>query len=414
MTSDEKNQERKGRAVLKWAYVAVGLVINILLGTIYSWSVFRNPLQGTLGWNQFESSLPFTFFLFMFAILMPVGGRLIEKIGPRRTAILGGALVGSGWILGGVLPSMGPSLLMMVLTYGIIGGAGVGIIYGVPIAVSSRWVPERRGLAVGLTVMGFGLSPLITAPVARYVINSSGVLNTFLYLGLVFFAALVFLSMLMVFPGKQVSAGAGVASASGMKPGEMLRTGTFYGVWLAYVLGTMGGFIAISLSSQYGENVVGLDSSMAAAATSLFAVFNGIGRPAFGSLCDKAGVRIGAVVSFVLILIASLTATQSSTLPLYLLSFAILWFTFGGWLAIAPTATAGFFGLRNQSMNYGIVFTAYGAGALIGPSVAGYIYQATGAYHLAFITTAIMSVSGMLVSALLLKPVKTVKREVSR
>jgi len=385
----------------RWAYPAIGLLMNIILGTIYSWSVFRKPLENALGWNSLDSSLPFTVFLLMFAILMPISGKLMERLGPRNTAILGGVLVGLGWALGGLLTSSQLSLPMMVLTYGVIGGSGVGMVYGVPIAVSSRWIPERKGLAVGLTVMGFGLSPLITAPLAKSMIDATGVLNTFTYLGLAFLAALVLLSLPLRFPeGPGSSAQAKTGEGISLAPREIVKTATFYGIWLAYVLGTMGGFIAISLAAKYGEEVVALDSATAALATSLFAVFNGIGRPTFGSICDRIGVKKGAVISFLLILIASLTATQSTTLVPYLASFAILWFTFGGWLAIAPTATSSFFGLKHQGVNYGIVFTAYGAGALIGPSLAGYIYQSTGTYYSAFLVTAAISVFGMIIAAL--------------
>jgi MFS family permease len=332
---------------------------------------------------------------------MPISGKLMERLGPRNTAILGGVLVGLGWALGGLLTSSQLSLLMMVLTYGVIGGSGVGMVYGVPIAVSSRWIPERKGLAVGLTVMGFGLSPLITAPLAKSMIDATGVLNTFTYLGLAFLAALVLLSLPLRFPeGPGSSAQAKAGEGISLTPREIVKTATFYGIWLAYVLGTMGGFIAISLAAKYGEEVVALDSATAALATSLFAVFNGIGRPTFGFICDRIGVKKGAVISFLLILIASLTATQSTTLVPYLASFAILWFTFGGWLAITPIATSSFFGLKHQSVNYGIVFTAFGASALIGPSLAGYIYQSTGTYYSAFLVTAAISVFGMIIAAL--------------
>lgn len=389
----------------RWLYPAVGLLINIILGTIYSWSVFRKPLEGALGWSSLDSSLPFTAFLLTFAVLMPVGGRLIERIGPRKTALLGGVLVGAGWMLGGLLTSPQLSLPAMVLAYGVVGGAGVGIMYGVPIAVSSRWMPERKGLAVGLTVMGFGLSPLITAPLAGSMIETFGALNTFIYLGASFLVALVFLSLPLRFPA---AAGASDAkTAGGLGPREIVRTSAFYGLWLAYVLGTMGGFVAISLAAKYGQEVVMLDPSTAALATSIFAVFNGVGRPSFGSICDRLGVKRGALLSFALIIVASLAATQSASLLPYMASFSVLWFTFGGWLAIAPTATSAFFGLKHQSTNYGIVFTAYGAGALVGPSVASYVYEATGTYHLAFLLTAFMSALGLIIVALTFRSPKT-------
>jgi MFS family permease len=174
----------------RWIYPPIGLVINLMLGTIYSWSVFRKPLESFFGWSAVESSLPFTVFLLVFALLMPVGGKLMEALGPRRASLIGGVLVGLGWFLTSLVTSLPEPLIFTLIFYGVIAGAGVGIAYGIPISVSSRWIPERRGLAVGLTILGFGLSPLITAPLANYLIHAVGLMNTFAYLGIAFGALL--------------------------------------------------------------------------------------------------------------------------------------------------------------------------------------------------------------------------------
>jgi MFS transporter, OFA family, oxalate/formate antiporter len=172
----------------RWILVILGMLINLCLGTIYSWSVFVSPLTGyftkTLGQAVTASDvlLPFSVFLAFFAITMPFAGKYIEKFGPRNMTIVGGILTGLGWLLA----SFATSVPMLYVLYGVVGGVGVGIAYGVPVAVAARWFPDRRGLAVGLTLLGFGFSAFFTANIAGYLIGSDGVMTTFRIFGIVF------------------------------------------------------------------------------------------------------------------------------------------------------------------------------------------------------------------------------------
>jgi len=389
----------------RWLYPPIGFIINIALGTIYSWSVFRVPLEKLFSWSSVESSLPFTVFLALFGLTMPFGGRLMSTIGPRKTALMGSVLVGLGWVLAYFADKVPWSLAYMLVAYGVIGGVGVGLVYGVPIAVSSRWIPERKGLATGITILGFGLSPLITAVTSALLIQSVGVLQTFLYLGITFTIILVILSLPLRFPPAETAAAALATVSKGLdlQPREMVKTRTFAGLWLSYVLGTTGGFIAISLAAKYGQEVIKLDPALAAVATAVFAIFNGVGRPSFGYLCDKIGPYNAAWISFVMILAAALGASGGASLLIYFTTFSLLWFTFGGWLAIAPAATSTYFGVKNIGSNYGVVFTAYGVGAIVGPQVSSYIYASTGTYSLVFLTTAVLALVGLAVAVTTLK-----------
>ncbi|MEM0383336.1 MAG: OFA family MFS transporter [Candidatus Caldarchaeum sp.] len=387
----------------RWVYPFTGLAANVVLGTIYSWSVFRKPLEAMCGWNDLESSLPFSVFLFFFSLTMPLGGRLVARFGPRTTAVMDGALVGLGWAASGLVVNLPNSLPLTLISYGVVAGSGVGIFYGVPISVSSRWIPERRGLAVGLTVLGFGLSPLITAPVATYFISAYGVSTTFTVLGIVFAAALTLLAVPFKFPPQGWTSPATTSTRQlprkDYAANEMLRTGLFRLLWLSYFIGTFGGFIAISLSAKYCIDVVGLTPQAAAALTGVFAVFNGAGRPLFGYLSDRIGIQKTAVYSFALLTAAAVLAMFSQTLPLFIGSFAFFWLVFGGWLAIAPSATSAFFGLKNLGTNYGMVFTAYGASALIGPPVSSYLRDITGTYLVPFGLIAVLAVFGLVLTA---------------
>ena len=164
----------------RWLLIPLGMVILLCLGSVYSWSLFRTPLEQELGMGATESLLPFTFVLVFYAALMPITGYHLPHLGTRLTTVVGGVIVGMGYILS----SMASHVATLVLTYGVIGGTGIGMVYGVPILVVSRWFPDRKGLAVGLTIIGFGLSPLITAPLANQLIGMVGVRPTLRLLGI--------------------------------------------------------------------------------------------------------------------------------------------------------------------------------------------------------------------------------------
>ncbi len=396
----------------RWIFVLVGMLMNICLGAVYAFSVFKTPLQDLWGISATQSSLPFMIFLAVFAVAMALAGGIVGSWGPKRTSILGAVLVGAGWILSG----FASNITSLTLFYGVIGGAGVGILYGCPIAVAAKWFPDKKGLAVGLTVMGFGLSALIMAPIMRALIANAaiGPMKTFTYLGFAFLAILVLLSFPLRTPkdGWKPAGWSPKAMNSETKVdldrGEMVRTKTFYALWGTYTIGCLAGLMAIGISSPVGEEVAKLTPSMAAISVSLFAIFNGIGRPIFGWLTDKLSPRNTAALSFVLILVASaaLYLWGEGNAALYFVAFSILWLNLGGWLAIAPTATATLFGTKHYGKNYGLIFTAYGVGALLGGFLSGMIRDATGGYLPVFIPVMILAAVGFLIALVGLKPLK--------
>ena len=166
----------------RWLFVVFGFIINLCLGSVYAYSVFAKPVRGLMNVTATEAGLPFMIFLACFAVLVFIGGQLIARLGPRNLGILGGVILGIGWMLA----SQSSNIFMLSISYGVIGGGGVGLAYGVPLAVVGRWFPDRRGLALGLTLAGFGGSPFISANVAAALIKSVGPMQTFLYLGAVF------------------------------------------------------------------------------------------------------------------------------------------------------------------------------------------------------------------------------------
>ena len=389
----------------KWMYIILGIFINICLGTVYSWSVFRKPIEETLQINATQSGLPYMFFLFFYAITMPVAGKYIDKYSPRWIAILGGTLVAAGWFLAGFTNN----IYSLTLTYGIIAGVGVGIIYGVPISVAARWFPDKKGLVVGLTLLGFGLSPFITAPAANFLINYTGVLNTFKYLGFLFLIIITILSLPLKNPqlkkNKQNFADQNSIENKNTKNSSILSSSKFYSLWFCYLIGTFSGLMAIGVSSPVAEEIINLPEETAAYTLSLFAVFNGIGRPLYGWITDSISARFSAMISYLLIIIASLLILQAGegSIILFIISFSLLWLNLGGWLAIAPAATGSIFGVKNYSRNYGLIFTAYGVGAILGTTASGRIRDIMGNYQYTFYPLIFLALAGIIVSWLYIK-----------
>ncbi len=393
----------------RWLFVAFGLIAQLCLGAVYAWGTFKKPIMTHYSLNATEGSLPFIVFLACFALLMPFGGRWIQKYGPRRIGIIGGVLVGIGWILAG----FSPNLAILCLTYGVVAGAGVGLAYAAPIQTSTRWFPDKKGLAVGLTVGGFGLSAAIMAPLGNALINAQDVTFMFKIFGIVFLVLTVLLCLSLKFPeaGWKPAGWAGPKASAvapqNFTPSQMLRTSSFWVLFLCFVFGSTAGLMAIGIASPVGQETIKISAALAASLTAVFAVFNFAGRPIFGWLTDRITPSRSAIVSFVLIALASaimLFFAGEGTNAVYIVAFAILWMALGGWLAIAPTATATLFGLVNNSSNYGLVFIAYGLGAIIGNIVSGRAKDLFGSYDIAFIMTLALAVIGLILAFFLKQP----------
>lgn len=390
-------------AVNRWLLIPAGILILLCLGSVYSWSIFRIPLENELGLSSAQSLLPFTFVLIFYAGFMPLAGLYMKHWGTRKTAAIGGILVGAGYLLA----SHADSLLTLVLAYGVLGGAGIGIAYGVPMLVVASWFPQRKGLAVGLTIVGFGLSPLVTAPLAHGLMEKAGVRSTLQTMGIGYMVLILLLALLMKLPERthseasdkavQESAGAGVRG--------LLREPAFYGLWLCYTLGTLIGLSAIGISSPVGQELIGMNASLAAGSVSLFALFNGLSRPLFGWLTDTfPPVRI-TILSYGIILLACglmLTAGPGDV-TIFRIAFCLFWFCLGGWLAMAPTMTLRFFPPANYAANYGVVFTAYGCGALIGTLLTGKLHETFGSYQAVFTAMAVLAALGIIISSITLR-----------
>ena len=401
------------------AYLGIGFAMNAMLGTAYAWSVFKTPLVAGFGANSLSAMLPFALALAMFSVGMVFAGRLVDRHGPRKVAVLGGLLVGAGYALSSLMDDTPWPMATLTLTYGVIVGLGLGFAYNPPIPTAVRWFPARKGLASGVVVMGFGLSALFTAPIADFLIGRFGVADTFLILGLAFGVGLVALGSLLRFPpeGWQPPVERSTVTKRTWQPlaevptRDMVRTPAFWSAWVLYVLGTAGGFIIIGNAKTIAEEVAFVrDAFLAIAAVQILAVFNSLGRPIFGRLADVQSPKRALLVMYAVLLGAmGLLSVSTMWIPLYA-GIALTGMVFGGFLAVMPALATLFFGTKYLGMNYGLLFTGYGFGAIVALFASGWIRDSFGSYGPAFYIGIVLSVVGLVLSLQVRPPRPSVVR----
>lgn len=406
----------------RWSFVAAGFVINLCLGTIYAWSVFRPALEtAPYGLSQSESVIPFSIFLLAFGISFAFSGRMIGHSGPRRPALIGAALLSAGYLLSSAIMFLPSSALWVtVVSFGLVAGTGCGFAYNPPIAVVGKWFPDKRGLALGLTVMGFGLSAVVTAPAVSALVSMVGLANTFAVLGAVFFVLLAVLGSLMRFPSADWKASAQnpqakpkpwSASTFDFSTKQMAKTSTFYLSWFIFLIGAGAGLMIIGEAKQISLRVTGLTGDLewlAVLAVQVLAVSNAVGRPLFGSVCDRIGPRktLLAMQAIQLLCLVAVFPYATSAPVLYagIVLFAA---TFGAYLSAMPALVSYFFGPKNLGPNYGMYLSAYGVGGVVCPLLLAAILGPSATYEnyvWGFYVTAGLLVFAVLLTLLMRAP----------
>jgi OFA family oxalate/formate antiporter-like MFS transporter len=381
----------------RWLVVVGALLIQISLGAIYIYSVFKPALGKQFpSWTATDLALPSQLVLAFFALSTIFSGRIQDKLGPRNVAAVGGILLGAGL----VIASFAQSLTMFVIGFSVIGGIGIGAAYVCPIATCVKCFPDKRGLITGLAVAGFGAGALVFTPVAKAFIKnpSIGIMKTFLYLGIIFCVAVVLGALFMKNPPpgwmpKGCSPPAPAAGPAGVAPAktdyawsEMLGKAQFWLSWLTYFAGCTAGLMVIMNTTNVWQSFSLLDAvkgtdtvpkttydlvvSRGQDAVMVVAIFNAIGRIAWGKISDNLGRSKTLFVMFLISGGMMLALNWLTSYALFLTGVAIVGFCFGGFLALFPAVTADFFGTKNVGVNYGLMFTAYGAGGLFGPWLA--------------------------------------------
>ncbi|MDD2233867.1 MAG: OFA family MFS transporter [Desulfitobacteriaceae bacterium] len=353
----------------RWFVVIGALLIQVALGAVYIWSVFKGPLMTEFGWDPAATNLTFSITILVFAIGTIIFGKLQDKIGPKKVATLGGILLALGLILASKTTSIG----WLYVSFGVIGGLGIGAGYVCPLATCVKWFPDKKGLITGLSVAGFGGGAIVFAPIAKSFIAQFGTLNTFAYLGVIFgICVIIGAQFLKNPPAGYKPAGwnppasvAGKAGGADFTTGEMIRTKPFVLMWLSYLVGAAAGMMIIANALPIAQ-AQGISETLAVSAVMIVSVFNAVGRLTWGTVSDKLGRTKTLMVVFLICGITMLFL-KLMTGSLILVGVSLVGFCFGGFLAVYPSLTADYFGTKNLGMNYGTVFLSYGIAGVAGP-----------------------------------------------
>ena len=417
--------------VKRWPIIVGALIVQIILGTVYAFSVFVRPLESEFGWDRTTTQWAFSTALATFALMMIPAGRLQDRIGPRKVASIGGLLLGLSFLLGALLVN-GDRPWALYLTYGIIGGAGIGMAYVCPISAAIKWYPDKKGLISGLAVAGFGagalvfagpasalvLPPADTGPaigLSQIVLVGLGISQGsgfgigwkafFVLHGAVCLVAVFLGAMLLRNPPPGYRPAGWTPAKANEKPGRdvdwpaMLNTPLACMLWLTFIFGATSGLMAIG---QWMPMMSGILQGQSFAPdwlggfgrflepVGILAIFNALGRIFWGKISDLID-RPRAMMMMYLAQGMAFMILVSAQSPLTIfIASAWVGLNFGGNFALFPSATSDYFGSKHFGINYGWIFTAYGVAGILGPVVGGVLFDATQGYVIAFVFAGIL------------------------
>ena len=353
-------QNKQGLKVL-----IAGVVLQLFLGILYVWSVFKAPVSVYYGWSPSDSGLTASFMLCFFAVGIIVGGRVQAKIGVTFTTLLGGLMVAAGMLATSLIPASGQAPVFLIyLLYGIIGGTGVGAAYNAIISNAQKWFPENRGFATGVSVCAFGFSTVIFAPLVKMLVMKFDVNVTFMILSAVFAAATLLTFRFIKSPEQVPNAAPPVYKGKQYTMLEMVKTSRYYLITLSMTLG-MAAFFVINPDLKDLANERNA-ASFATALVMVMGIANALGRVCVPLMSDKIGrenANIGilaatALGAFCLCFVGGIGL---------ILTVSVIAFCFGGIAGLYPVLTADYFGIKNVGSNYGAVIVGFIISALTFP-----------------------------------------------
>ncbi|GGA74901.1 MFS transporter [Neiella marina] len=406
----------------RWLIAASAVGVHASIGSVYAFSVFKKPLGQLIETaTNNEIALTFSLAIFFLGMAAAIMGHFVEKHGPRKAGILSASFFGGGLLVAGLGAAM-ENLYIIWLGYGVLGGIGLGIGYITPVSTLVKWFPDRRGLATGLAIMGFGFGAMIGAPVFNFIIEyfgvqNGGIANTWFIMGVVYIVVMMSSALYLERPpqgwmpahmkeaiesGKQKK----VEDLSQQTANEAVKTGPFWGLWVMMFINISCGIGVIYSASPLAQESIGLSAAEAAAVVGLMSLFNGLGRIGWASFSDVLG-RGQTYMVFFLIQIAAFVILPNIT---SVLVFQIVLYTiltcYGGGFATLPAFIGDLFGTKELGAIHGYVLTAWAAAGLAGPQINAYLHTLTGSYELTLYIFAGAFVLALATSLLMISYIK--------
>jgi len=408
-----------GKVKNRWLIALSGVGIHISIGSAYAWSVFSKPLMNAYGFSQSQVSLTFSIAIFILGVSAAFMGRFVEKNGPRKSGMLAAVFFGVGVAGSGLATSLG-SLYLLYLFYGLIGGIGLGIGYIAPVSTLVKWFPDRRGLATGLAIMGFGFASLISGPIAARLIESTSISMTFFIMGAAYFIVMMAASQYLSPPPEGwMPEGFKAQLATGTKElkkdlsqltaNQAVKTRRFWMLWTMLFLNVTCGIAIISVASPMAQQIAGMTPLAAASMVGIMGLFNGFGRIGWATVSDYIGRPNVYTTFFCIQVVAFLLLPSLSVAILFeIFVFAIV-SCYGGGFSSVPAYIGDLFGTKELGAIHGYILTAWAAAGVVGPLLLSAIYDATNNYNLTMYIFGGLFVIALFISIFIRADIKKLK-----
>ncbi|KIY22521.1 L-lactate MFS transporter [Mesobacillus subterraneus] len=374
----------------RWLIAAAAVGIHISIGSVYAWSNFTNPLKNLFGWSDSEVALTFSIAILFLGLSAAFLGHFVEKHGPRKAGLLAATFFGIGIAGSGIAVLLG-SKILLYLFYGVLGGIGLGVGYIAPVSTLVKWFPDRRGLATGLAIMGFGFAAAISSPIMNSLIESVGVASTFFILGSAYFILMAASSLYLEKPPEgwmpkgykeKVESGAAKSATdlSQLTANEAVKTTRFWYLWLMLFINVTCGIAILAVAKPLAMESIGIGAAAAAAMVGAIGIFNGLGRIGWASISDFIGRPNTYTTFFVLQIGLFFMLPHTTNAILFQVMLAVIYTCYGGGFASIPAYIGDLFGTKQLGAIHGYILTAWAAAGLVGPMFAAYIKDTTGSY----------------------------------
>ncbi len=388
----------------RYGVAIAGVILHLMIGGVYAWSVFTKPISAYTGWKETSVSFAFSLAIFFLGMSAAFMGRLVEKFGPTVTGTISSICYGSGIALTG-LAIQSHHLWLLYLAYGVIGGLGLGSGYVTPVSTIVRWFPDKRGLATGLAIMGFGFAAMLTGPVAQHLMAFVGIANTFYVLGAFYFVVMIVAAQFIKKPRphelpQAIAENAQRVSLTNQEltANQALKTRTFAFLWFMFFINITTGIGLVSAASPMAQNMTTMTASAAAVMVGIIGLFNGFGRLAWATLSDFIGRPLTCSLIFVLDILMLFVLLFFKTPFIFALALCLLMSCYGAGFSVIPAYLGDVFGTKELGAIHGYILTAWAAAGMVGPILLSYTHQVLHNYYVTLIVFVIIDALAMIVS----------------
>ncbi|MBD7894757.1 OFA family MFS transporter [Limosilactobacillus sp. Sa3CUN2] len=391
----------------RYGVALAGVILHLMIGGVYAWSVFTKPISAYTGWKETSVSFAFSLAIFFLGMSAAFMGRLVEKFGPSVTGTISSICYGSGIALTG-LAIQSHHLWLLYLAYGVIGGLGLGSGYVTPVSTIVRWFPDKRGLATGLAIMGFGFAAMLTGPVAQNLMANVGIVNTFYILGTFYFVVMIIAAQFIKKPRphelpQAIAQNAQRVSLTGQEltANQALRTRTFAFLWFMFFINITTGIGLVSAASPMAQNMTAMTASTAAVMVGIIGLFNGFGRLAWATLSDFIGRPLTYSLIFILDIVMLFILLFFKVPFIFALALCFLMSCYGAGFSVIPAYLGDVFGTKELGAIHGYILTAWAVAGMVGPLLLSYTHQVLHNYYVTLIVFVVIDALAMAVSILI-------------